>query len=101
MQHERSGAPVRKGTSGRGHRHLFGGLVSVVGKGLRGKGRWVRPAGFLFFSFAIDPLGLLEGSLPRRQLRLVLAWAELHQEELRENWQRVQNGQVPQQLGGI
>jgi hypothetical protein len=52
-------------------------------------------------SFAIDPPGLLEGSLPRRQLRLVLAWAELHQEELRENWQRVQNGQVPQQLGGI
>jgi hypothetical protein len=52
-------------------------------------------------SVAIDPPGLLEGSLPRRQLRLVLAWAELYQEELRQNWERVQNGQTPHQLEGI
>lgn len=52
-------------------------------------------------SFAINPPSLLEGSLPRRQLRLVLAWAELHQDELEENWRRVQNGQIPQKIQGI
>lgn len=52
-------------------------------------------------SFAINPPNLLEGSLPRRQLRLVLAWAELHGEELETNWQRVQNGQLPNQIQGI
>jgi hypothetical protein len=29
--------------------------------------------------YAIDPVGVLAGSLPRRQHRLVEAWAELHQ----------------------
>jgi hypothetical protein len=27
------------------------------------------------------------GYLPRRQLRLVLAWAELHGDELMQNWE--------------
>jgi hypothetical protein len=31
---------------------------------------------------------VLEGDLPRRALRLVREWAELHQGELLENWQR-------------
>ncbi len=52
-------------------------------------------------SFAINPPNLLEGSLPRRQLRLVLAWAELHEEELAGNWIRVQNGQSPQRIEGL
>ena len=32
----------------------------------------------------IDNLEVIDSALPRRQLRLVLAWAELHQEELIE-----------------
>ncbi|HXV97349.1 MAG TPA: DUF4160 domain-containing protein [Anaerolineae bacterium] len=52
-------------------------------------------------SFGINPPNLLEGSLPRRQLRLVLAWAELYQEKLEENWQRVQSGQLPDQMQGL
>lgn len=52
-------------------------------------------------SFAIDPPTLLEGALPRRQLRLVLAWAELYQEEIETNWHRVQNGEVPERIAGI
>ena len=52
-------------------------------------------------SFAINPPSLLQGSLPRRQLRLVLAWAELRQEELEENWQRVQSGRTPHKIQGI
>ena len=36
----------------------------------------------------IDSLEVIESSLGRRQLRFVLAWAELHQPELEENWRR-------------
>jgi hypothetical protein len=36
----------------------------------------------------IDSLEVLSSSLKRRQLRLVLAWAEIHREELEDNWQR-------------
>jgi hypothetical protein len=35
---------------------------------------------------------VIEGDLRRRQLRLVLAWAELHQAELLDNWQRARVG---------
>lgn len=33
---------------------------------------------------------ILNGSLPRRALRLVRHWARLHGEELAENWERAQ-----------
>ena len=36
-----------------------------------------------------------EGNLPRRQTKLVLAWAELHQEDLIANWTLVMNGEEP------
>lgn len=39
-------------------------------------------------SFTIDPPALLAGAVPRRQQHLILAWAELHQEELLANWDR-------------
>lgn len=38
---------------------------------------------------------LIAGSLPKRQQRLVEAWAELHEAELVEDWQRLQGGQRP------
>jgi hypothetical protein len=43
----------------------------------------------------LEPVDLIAGSLPRRQRRLVEAWAELHQEELIANWARLQSGQAP------
>jgi hypothetical protein len=45
--------------------------------------------------FAIDPVDLIAGSLPRRQRRFVEAWAELHQNELMNDWQLLQSGQLP------
>lgn len=45
--------------------------------------------------FTLDPVDLIAGSLPRRQRRLVEAWAELHQEELVDDWQRLQSGNQP------
>ena len=41
----------------------------------------------------IDNLEVMDSSLNRRQLRFVLAWAELHQEELEENWRRARAGE--------
>ncbi|MFN8488633.1 MAG: DUF4160 domain-containing protein [Caldilineaceae bacterium] len=52
-------------------------------------------------SFAIDPPLLLAGDLPRRQQRLVLAWAELHQAELLENWHRAIAGQRLLRIEGL
>ena len=43
----------------------------------------------------LDPIELIAGSLPRRQLRLVEAWAELHQAELLADWERLQEGRSP------
>jgi len=45
--------------------------------------------------FSLDPIALMAGQLPTRQQRLVEAWAELHQTELLEDWQRLQDGRKP------
>jgi hypothetical protein len=45
--------------------------------------------------YSIDPIELLSGSLPRRQQRLVEAWAELHHAELLTDWQLLQAFQKP------
>jgi hypothetical protein len=44
--------------------------------------------------FTISPVLLLAGSLPRKQQRLVEAWAELHQEELMAGWNLLLAGQT-------
>jgi hypothetical protein len=46
----------------------------------------------------IDTLEAIESTLGRPQLRLVLAWAELHQDELRENWRRARAGETLQPI---
>ena len=43
--------------------------------------------------YGLDPVELIAGSLPRRQRRLVEAWAELHQTELLADWNRLQSGE--------
>lgn len=40
-----------------------------------------------------DEVEVMESSLDVRQLRLVLAWAELHRDELMENWRRASVGE--------
>jgi len=47
---------------------------------------------------SIDPIELIAGALPRRQHRLVEAWAEIHQAELLADWQRLQAGRKPQPI---
>ena len=51
--------------------------------------------------FSFDPIEMMAGSIPRRQRRLVEAWAELHQKELVAAWQRLQDGQVPSRIAPL
>ena len=44
---------------------------------------------------SIEPVDVIAGSLPTRQRRLVEAWAELHQRELLDDWNRLQQGRSP------
>jgi len=39
-------------------------------------------------SFVIKTCEILDGAVPPRVRRLIKEWAEMHQEELMENWQR-------------
>ena len=38
---------------------------------------------------------IIDGKLPKKQTKLVLAWAELHQEDLMANRKLVMNGEEP------
>ncbi len=38
---------------------------------------------------------IIQGNLPKKQGKLVLAWAEIHQEELLADWQLSTNGELP------
>jgi hypothetical protein len=40
----------------------------------------------------IETLEILEGELPRRALSLVIEWAVMHRNELRQNWQNARDG---------
>ena len=42
--------------------------------------------------FSIETLEIIEGTLPRHALALVLEWAELHRKELQNNWIRARSG---------
>jgi len=46
----------------------------------------------------IDTLEITEGNLPRRALAIVLEWAVLHREELRDNWERARAGLQPNKI---
>ncbi len=45
--------------------------------------------------FDIKSLKCISGNLPRRQTHLVVAWMELHQDELLANWALASSGELP------
>jgi len=45
--------------------------------------------------FTIEPVGMIEGSFPNRDRRLVEACREIHQEVLQTAWHAVQSGRLP------
>lgn len=44
-------------------------------------------------AISINDIEVLEGSLPNKQLKMLLGWTALHQEELIENWQLAEQKQ--------
>lgn len=44
---------------------------------------------------------ILKGMLPMRQLKLVLAWCELHKEKLLQNWERCCDHQMPEKIEAL
>jgi hypothetical protein len=47
---------------------------------------------------SIEPISVLNGQLPRRALSMVFEWAALHQQELMNNWQRLQESQATESI---
>ena len=41
------------------------------------------------------------GYLPNRQLKLVLAWCELHKDELMQNWELLAEHENPNKINGL
>jgi len=37
---------------------------------------------------------VLKGYFPKRQLKLILAWTEIHKDELMQNWELARNHQA-------
>lgn len=52
-------------------------------------------------SFTIIPPALLAGAMPRRQQNMTIAWAELHRDELMENWQCVEQEKPLKKIEGL
>jgi hypothetical protein len=44
---------------------------------------------------------VLAGDLPRKQLRLVQAWIELHRDELMADWELAANGESPYKIAPL
>lgn len=42
-------------------------------------------------SIDINKIDVLRGEIPNKQLKMVLGWTALHQEELLENWELAKN----------
>ena len=37
--------------------------------------------------------GIVKGNMPKKELKMVFKWMESHTNELKENWNRLQNGE--------
>lgn len=49
----------------------------------------------------IEERAVIEGSLPKRALGLVIEWAGLHREELRANWELCRDRQTPLRIAPL
>lgn len=49
----------------------------------------------------IDTLAMIEGSLPPRARGLVIEWATIHQDELREAFHKAQALQTPEKIAPL
>lgn len=52
-------------------------------------------------SISITEGEVIAGELPRKQLRLVQAWIELHQDELQADWLLAVGGELPYKIAPL
>ena len=72
---------MEKGDTPPAHFHVrYGGAIALIG---------------------IEKLAVLKGRLPPRALGLVMEWAELHRDELRQAWQRGQHSEDPGKIAPL
>ena len=45
--------------------------------------------------------GVVKGELPKNVLKQVFQWMEEHEEELQNNWERLQNGEEAQKINPL
>lgn len=48
--------------------------------------------------FNIDTCEIIEGDLPRKQQKLVIAWMEIHKDELKADWDLAIAGEQPYKI---
>lgn len=48
-------------------------------------------------SFSMDG-EQISGDIPKRQIKLISAWAEIHKDELMANWELAMSGQSPYKI---
>ena len=46
----------------------------------------------------IQEASVIKGSLPSRQLKLVMAWVLLYQDDLMQNWELARDGKEPNKI---
>ena len=52
-------------------------------------------------AYSIEDGSVLAGDLPRKKRKLVVAWIEIHQDDLRADWQLAVNGKKPFPIRGL
>jgi len=52
-------------------------------------------------SISIGDGEILSGQMPRKQLRLIQAWIELHRDELTANWELAVGGENPYKINPL
>ena len=52
-------------------------------------------------SIDLSDAEVLAGQLPRKQLRLVQAWIELHRDELMADWELARSGELPYKIAPL
>ena len=52
-------------------------------------------------TFSIENLEVTKGNLPTRVRRLVVQWATLHQDELRDAWDKASREETPERIAPL
>jgi len=50
---------------------------------------------------SIDDGSVIDGNLPRKQIKMVQAWIEIHKEELLVDWELAVNGEEPLRIAPL